>query len=75
MQPVLYAIYKNDKNSKVGFWLCFSSIYYIILKEKKYMSKCLKNNKQFILKYKNILIGLKYILVTGYKVVVIVNFF
>lgn len=32
MQPVLYVAYKNDKNSKVVFWLCFLSVYYIMLK-------------------------------------------
>lgn len=32
MQPALYDTYKNDENSEVVFWLCFSSIYYIMVK-------------------------------------------
>lgn len=32
MQPALYDTYKNDENSKVVFWLCFSSIYYTMNK-------------------------------------------
>lgn len=42
MQPVLYATYKNDKNSKVVSWLCFSSTYYIMLKEKSAYLNILK---------------------------------
>lgn len=34
MQPALYDTYKNDKNSKVVFWLCFLSIYYIMVKRR-----------------------------------------